>query len=351
VKILLDFKKRAKKFLDSPPDSLHFLMNDYCNCACVFCNQDFSQSSKKDITLEKFKEIISNLAIDRVKNFHFSGGGEPLLSKDIFPIIEYVNANYPKINVSIRTNGLLIHKYASIMADLNVASLEVSIHGLAQENDFILQRKDATDTVFKGIALLNDLLKEKNKKISKAFCCVVSMTNIHVLEGLIKKAAELKVEKLNVEFCRYFPHQAGPKLAEKDSLYFHQNIYNRTILISHVIAWWKGIKLKHDPLFGKPPKKFSCSMPWDVMLIGPDGDVFPCCGGEAWFNDQVKSSKYYFGNLLKEPLLTFWNKGTYSALRKGLASPCNEGLLPECKSCHRSIYTLGPDRKEGHIFK
>lgn len=344
------FEKYSRQLLDLPPHSYHFLMNDYCNCACIFCNQTLSESITKEITLEKFKTILSHIPLGRVMNLHFTGGGEPLLSKDIFCIIEHINSHYPHITVSIRTNGLLIKKYAKTIADLNISSLEISVHGLSDQNDHIMQREGVTDTVFEGIGLLNDLLHAKNKKISKTFCTVVSRPNIHTLPALIKKAAELKIEKVIAEFCRYYPHRTGPKLPEKDSLYYHQGLYNRIILKSKALAWTLGVCFEHDPLFGQPVRKFSCSMPWIVMLVGPEGDVYPCCGGEVWFNDHVKSGKYYFGNLLKEPLLSFWDNTTYARLRKGLASVGNKSLMPECRTCHRLTYTVSPDIKEAHIL-
>jgi MoaA/NifB/PqqE/SkfB family radical SAM enzyme len=332
------------------PSSYHFLMTNYCNAQCVFCNQSFTSLPKKEITLEKIKIMIANIPTDSARIFHFSGGGEPFLCPDLFEIIKYVNIKRPSIAVSIRTNGLLIEKYAKKVADLNISRLEISIHGTGEENDHILQRKGAADTVFKGIFLLNDRLKSLNKKMVKVFCPAVSKINIASLPRLIGKASELAVNEVIVEFCRYYPHRVTGKLVAEDSLYFHKKLYNTTIQESKLLAARLGIRFEYDALFGQGAHEFSCCMPWSVMLIDPDGDVFPCCGGEERFGEKVKSGRYCFGNILLKPVSEFWNSPEYINIRKTCVSKRSDPLTPECENCHRTIKNTGPDNKGGHII-
>jgi len=350
----LDACSAGSFIADYPPRAYHFLMANYCNAACIFCNQRFDGQSKKEISFEKFKTMVSNIPIAAVDEFHFSGGGEPLLCHDLLPIVKYVNESFPWIKVIIRTNGLLIEKYSKEFAQLNISKLEISIHGMVKINDAILQKK-CSNAIFSGIALLNKYLEENNRKIDIEFVPSVSMLNINEIPALIKKAAELKLNSIRLYFCRYFPYQkreANGLLKEKDSFFFHKRQYNNLIRKSARLAKSLGINLFHDPLFFKYfSKKTSCCQPWKIMAVDWDGDVYPCCGGEEWFKTKVKSGKYHFGNLLKEPVYQCWNNPAYTMLRKTCSPACKDVLISECENCHMTLCFKGPHAKNAHIIR
>ena len=346
-------KPHTESYALTSPGAYHFLMANYCNAQCIFCNQKLDCQPKKEIALESFKTMISNIPVKSARNFYFSGGGEPLLCRGLFKIIEYVNNCFPWIRVNIRTNGLLIGKYAEQLAQRDISRLEISVHGTAGINDIILQRKSSHD-IFEGIALLNDRLKRCNKKIYKAFYPVVSRINIGEVPELIKKAAQLGVDEVAVFFCRYYElagHTAPPQLKTGDSLYFHKELYNEVLLKSIKLAKSLGIKFYCEPLFFKKIKQTSCCQPWQAMVVDWDGDVYPCAGGEVWFDTKVKSGEYYFGNLLKESLYQFWNNASYIKIRRTCIPEYKDRFIPECVNCHNTVCFMGSDIKEGHILQ
>jgi len=336
------------------PRTYHFLMANFCNARCIFCNQRFGEQPKKEISLDSFKTIFSHIPTASAHTFHFSGGGEPFLCKDLLPIIKYVNELAPWIKIVIRTNGLLIKKYAKELAQLNISRIEISIHATASTNDLILQRNDSK-AIYEGISVLRNYLEIYNKNMYISFIPTVSMLNIREIPELVKKARELKVDGIHVYFCRYFKYktrEGNTLLKEGHSLYFHKRLYNTTIRKSKKLAKKLGIDFLHDPLFyGLLPKKGFCCQPWENMIIDWDGDVYPCCGGEERFKEKVKSGGYHFGNLLKEHVTQCWNGPSYFMLRKTCTPGHKDQPIVECTDCHSTVYFAGPDIKKAHIIK
>lgn len=330
------------------PSKVFFLMTNFCNARCVFCNQPESKKPS-EITLDKFKKMISHMPMQAVSSFTFSGGGEPLLCKDLFAIMKYVNDFFPHVQKSIRTNGLLIGKFAKEIAESNINNLEISVHGMEEVNDGILQTSRSSE-IFKGLALLKDYQKEFDKKIFKRFCPVVSNQNIYEIPKLIQKAAELGVDEVDVASCIYYPHRIGEKLKPEDSAFFHRQTHDKVIKESTDLAKKLGVNFAPTRLYSKPFKGESfCCFPWNTILVDWDGDVYPCPGGEARFFKKVKSGAYHFGNLINEDVSNFWVNDLYTKLRRHL-SFCKDSNVPECNACHLAICHNGPAKKENHII-
>ncbi|MHB8793713.1 MAG: radical SAM protein [Thermoleophilia bacterium] len=186
------------------PHTFHFLMTTACNARCLFCNQDFSQPLN-EITLEKFKQMTSHIPVESAKYFYLSGGGDPLLCRDFFPILKYINEEYPWINVRVRTNGILLGKYAEQLSEQDLR-LELSVHGATGEtNSSILGSKKAAG-VFEGLESLNTILAEKGRHMDVIFVPALLKTNIRELPDIIRKAAEFNVK--SVESC-FLPLLSG----------------------------------------------------------------------------------------------------------------------------------------------
>ena len=326
-------------------------MTNYCNARCFFCNQKSDHEPPAEITLEKFKTMISHIPMDSAKVFHLCGGGEPLLCPDLFPIIKYVNTAFPWVDVCLRTNGLLVKKYAKEIARLNISRLEISVHGLTEMNNKIIQRK-GSEEIFKGIELLNNYLKSCRKKMYILFYACLSRYNISQVPGLIKKVAELKANEFTVGFCRYYPERIkNGKLNPKDCLFYYQELYDKTIRQSKKLAKSLGLYFEHEPMFSQKFKEKPCLLPWKIAVVDWEGDVYPCSGGEVCFKEKVKSGQYYFGNLLKEHLYKSWNNDTYVMIRRTCSHKYKENFIPECKNCHNTLCIKGPNDIKRHILK
>jgi hypothetical protein len=100
-----------KKILDKYPPYLQIEPTSVCNFRCVFCFEtdptftDKSQGYMGQMTLDLFKCIIDQ-AVGNVEFISLASRGEPLICKDIIPMLEYTRGKF--LNLKINTNASLL---------------------------------------------------------------------------------------------------------------------------------------------------------------------------------------------------------------------------------------------------
>jgi len=105
-----------------------------CNLKCVHCYTD-SQNMKYDgeLSADEGKKLINSLAAFKIPSLLFSGG-EPLMRKDLFTLIEH--SAKKDIRPVISTNGTLITKdKAADIKNAGVAYVGISLDGMEDVND------------------------------------------------------------------------------------------------------------------------------------------------------------------------------------------------------------------------
>lgn len=341
-----------KAYVVGLPHTYHFLMTNFCNARCLFCNQDIERGQRQEIDLERFKAMTANIPMETAKIFYLSGGGDPLLARDFFPIVRHINENFPWIEVRVRTNGLLIGKYAEELAACDIR-LEISVHGASGETNRRILQKQGEPEIFEGVARLSAQLEAAGKKMFRLFVPAVSRLNIEEVPEMIKKAAELGVDEVEIYFCRVYPADGSTfgGVREEDSLYYHQQLYDDVVCASVPLAEELGVGFRYEPLFSGEFTAHTCHDPWTTMVVDTNGDIYPCCGGEVWFRDRVRSGEYRFGNLLEEPVLEMVNNDTYVKLRRTVSPRYSDCLIPECVECHNLLAFRGPGEKKGHMVR
>jgi radical SAM protein with 4Fe4S-binding SPASM domain len=346
---------QQKPYADGLPQNYHFLMTDFCNASCIFCNQDFA--STRQISLADFQQMTAHIPATRGANFFLSGGGEPLLCRSIFPIIHYINEELPWVPITIKSNGLLVGKFAEEIAQCRIQRFGMSVHGATREtNNAVLRPRNERSDVFESIGELNEELHRRKRRMWKIFYMVVSRVNVGEVPDLVRKAAELEVNEVMVMFSKVFPpgiyeNQPAPPAKPEDSLFFHPQLYNSAIRQSKKLARSLGVTLRHEPLFGEKFKPQPCFIPWHTVVVNWDGEIYPCTGGEVWFRKPVRSAEYRFGNLLEQHLADFWNNESWVKIRRTNNRHTAESFVPECSNCHNTCCFRGPDVKEAHILE
>ncbi len=100
-----------RKILDEYPPYLQIEPSSICNFRCVFCFEtdptftDKSQGYMGQMTLDLFKGIIDQ-AVGNVEFISLASRGEPLICKDIIPMLEYTRGKF--LNLKINTNASLL---------------------------------------------------------------------------------------------------------------------------------------------------------------------------------------------------------------------------------------------------
>ena len=95
---------------------LRLALNEQCNLRCIYCMPEegieFRPEDKLLSTEEIFRliELASQMGVSKIR----LTGGEPLLRKDLVPIIQFANSLDGIDSIHVTTNGLLLSKYFTI---------------------------------------------------------------------------------------------------------------------------------------------------------------------------------------------------------------------------------------------
>jgi len=333
-------------FIDNLPTQVHFLMVDKCNAKCIMCGGNyFHNKSQRKITLDKFKKMASNLQLQLCSGIVLAGAGDPLLNRDLVPIIEFVREKYSDIRISVTTNGIaLTNKLSQAFIENDVEVVNVSINSATRESYRRIMQVDCFDKVCENTKNLVDLKNRLGRTTRVQFSCAINRLNIKELPLLVELSRELGVESINVMYCRFYPEKIRHLnvthkenlLHDKESLFYHQELSDRMIEETEVLAKKYGIGFSHEPLFKEDASPQPCIWPVMELMVGFDGEIYPCGGSEVHLKEKVEKGIYNFGNALKEPIDSFWNNEYYLALR--ISSKKGQiCLTPECRSCANTL--------------
>src|SRR3989344_1908979 len=119
----------ASYHLDKPicvPTMIHFAPTLRCNLRCKYCSIWQEGNIKEELSLEEWKKFLKDLH-EWLGEAHIGiTGGEPLLRKDIFEMLDYMCMT--GLKPSLTTNGILLtHNAIEKLSRLNIFNINVSL--------------------------------------------------------------------------------------------------------------------------------------------------------------------------------------------------------------------------------
>ncbi|MDI6640887.1 MAG: radical SAM protein [Elusimicrobiota bacterium] len=296
-------------------------------------------------------------------------GGEPLLKKELWTLLDYLDTSEYVDALSIITNGTLIDRYLSdLMQFGKLKKVFVSLDGTKKEiNDDIR----GEGTFYKVVENIKLLVSESDLQTVIMF--TVLKRNIENSKLLLEFANELKVD--GVIFERFIPLGYGKKIShevisseELEELYRNileqcdveylseEMVKYRALQVTLAPAIMDELNLVRDTvLSGKMCKSsqwlfrgsaFSnvanfklygaeCIVARDGLAILPDGTVLPC-------------RRFYLpaGNLLSKPLSDIWEESKVLndiRNRNNLKGKCKNCRISECIGCRAMTFALTGD--------
>ena len=145
--------KLSRKLLPTTirPLSAHIKLTENCQAKCISC--DYWKSRwQDDIETPRAIELLNEIGAAGIKTLRLTGG-EPLLRRDLFPILQRAKTSSFK-RIIMQTNGLLIKKLHNEINDSPITDLAVSMDGLKDTNDLIRGIRGYFDLGMEGIQLL-----------------------------------------------------------------------------------------------------------------------------------------------------------------------------------------------------
>jgi radical SAM protein with 4Fe4S-binding SPASM domain len=130
--------------LDVSPVNVQLELTEACNLRCRFC-----YNSQQPVLCSKYNDIIDRLANEKVMEIVLTGG-EPMLHPDFVKIVEICSNKFTK--VQIQTNGTHItREMAKTLEAFHVQSVNVSLHGFEETNDYLTRVKGSYKKALDGI--------------------------------------------------------------------------------------------------------------------------------------------------------------------------------------------------------
>lgn len=241
----------------------------FCQCRCPHCAiAIYEKNKRKEFTTQELLKLISQFPRTKIKGVYFFGG-EPLLRKDVFKLINAAHKRW--MITSLSTNGYLLNEKA--VKKLKKAGLTVIKISIDSADSKIHNK-------FRGVKNLFEraITGIKNCKKQGLITCISTYaTKENLKNGDLKRIVSLG-ERLEVDYLKILPPiLTGKWLKAKE---MGLNPKER-----------KQFKNFHQPGFIYLEDDYCQSMPKKFIYISPYGDVQPCF-----------SIPFSFGNVREEPL-------------------------------------------------
>lgn len=239
------------------PKTVYLHLTRRCNMRCVYCYMDATDGKRSELSTNKIKSILNEIADLRIPRIVFTGG-EPFLRKDMLKLAQYFKGIAPASGMlCVNTNGAFINASNVLPITELFDEIRISIDGFERQNDLL--RGQGSYKI--AIMAIGELLKAG----------VSPSINI-TLTAVNRDGIEL--------FIRYMLHEWGA----------------RTVRVNPVKPLGRG-KLETRLLLGdgETPAvcgdeiclSIDCAQGWacvgDTLSITPEGPAYPChwlCGNE-----------------------------------------------------------------------
>jgi len=333
---------QLKRGLDAPI-CLTWELTYACNLQCIHCLSSSGQRDPRELTTAQAKSVIDELRDLQVFYINI-GGGEPMIRRDFFEIIEHSINN--SIGVKFSTNGAYIDAdNARRLAAMDYLDIQISLDGTNAATNDAVRGAGSFDV---AIAAMDNLARANFGpfKIS----VVVTRHNVAQLDEF-KTLADSYGAQLRITRLR--PAGRGADTWHELHPTAEQQIDIYRWLLSHGENVLTGDSFFHLNALGEPlPGLNLCGAGRGVCLIDPLGDVYACpfvlhddfragnvldAGGftKVWRNSELFTS-------LREPESAgaCSSCGSYDACQGGcMAAKFFTGLPldgpdPECVSGH-----------------
>ena len=258
--------EEMKRGLDAPI-CLTWELTYACNLQCVHCLSSSGQRDERELSTEEAKKILDDLRDLQVFYINI-GGGEPMVRRDFFELLEYSVAN--GIGVKFSTNGAFIdEEKARRLAAMDYLDIQISLDGVDAVTNDAIRGEGSYDMAIRAM----ENLKAANFGQFK-ISVVVTRHNVSQLD-LFKALADHYGAQLRITRLRPAGrgantwHELHPTNAQQ------REIYNW--LLKHGENVLTGDSFFHLNALGESlPGLNMCGAGRVVCLIDPIGDVYAC---------------------------------------------------------------------------
>lgn len=308
-----------------------------CNLRCVMCalTQFYHDDKTADMTLDDFKRIVSQLP-KSTEMVTIQGTGEPLLNKDLIPMIQF--AREQGLRTTFNTNLLrLTDEMAEQLVAAQNYEVVVSIETTNPERYADIRRNGAIECFIENLERLNRAKQRAGSTLPKiTACCVLmkhTLDDIPDLIAMLKKHGVVKVH--TADMCTY-PEYAGP-LTLADGSDLRDQALSATMTEDEIWAALAKIKALGD-------ESIEIAIPGDrgglKIEHADDGVVYTCL--DLWRLPFIKANsematccwapQFVMGNFKTQTFDEIWFGKAYRKMR---LSHLTNRAPEHCRKCQQ----------------
>lgn len=299
-----------------------------CNQFCIHCGSRCGEhENPPELTLGQYKKILDDIKRDfDISKFQLNiTGGEPMLRRDFFDIMEYAN----KLGYlwGMTSNASLItDETARRLYECGMKTISVSIDGLRDTHDSLRGKKGAYDSAMRGIEALCKVGKFQNVQVTT----VINHSNICELDALFDIMTSIDIDSwrvINIEPMGRACDHPELVLTKEEYKYLFDYIRNKRLEgypVEYGCSHYLGLEYERTVR----DWYFICTAGIYTASIMANGNIVSCL-------DIERRPELVQGNILTDNFKDVW-ENRFEVFRQNLSDK-NE----KCRKCEHARYCNG----------
>ncbi len=298
-----------------------------CNENCIHCGSRCGEVKSQELSLDVYKDFLS-----KVKSDFGTGdkmlcitGGEPLLRKDFFEIMNF--ANELGFSWGMTSNATLIDKECALkLRDAGMRTISVSIDGLPDTHDNFRRTPGGFERAMRGI---NNLIEVGGFKAIEV-TTVVTHESIKELDKLYEIFDKMDIDSWRVigiepmGRAKDFPELLLTPEDQKTLFDFIRNMRIKGEPVTYGCSHYLGTEYEKEVRNWY----FNCTAGTQTASITASGDIIACL-------DIERRPEFVQGNILKDDFKDVWlNK--FKCFRRNLSDDSEK-----CRNCADKDFCRG----------
>jgi radical SAM protein with 4Fe4S-binding SPASM domain len=338
--------KLNKQRLYTYPQVIQFGVTNKCNIRCWFCGTRFIRGKdRKELPIELYRKVAKDF-FPFANQIKFNQDGEFFLHPHFEEML--LTASRFPAETEVCTNGMLLDdEIARFLVEKKIHLLTISMDGATPKTVESIRSGLDFNRVMANIQNINRWKLHHHSGLPVlSFHCAAMKRNLDELVLLIELAHKMEVDLVNIAHVVIYDW-----MDEYESPFYHKELCNRVMEearrraeeLEITLVCPKPFSLQKEDCQNDGNVGESCSsgvaickIPWDHVILRPNGDVVPCC--MMWEGEEV------MGNLFEAGLREIWNNERYRHLRKTVnRSP----ELAKCIACNSEKEEI--EKRNSHI--
>ena len=294
------------------PKTVNLELTLRCNLKCKMCQRSFNGFTLPPVTdmtmsmVEKMLPLLTD-----AKCVWLSGFGEPLMHKDLVPIIQKIRAVNEETEIGFTTNFVLMNgRKLTDIVDSGLSLIQVSMDGDNEMGHSFAPTPEGVaryqKILWNNLGAFHEAKQRRGAlKPRLQFCFVGMKRNIDQLRDVIQRGMQVGLSSIVVQPVRDYSGSL-----QGEDLFENRNYALPILDRAREYARRNGVEFICRFMDEKMSvTRQVCNFPQTFFHVAVNGDVYMCCEGIA--SDQ---------NIGSTDPVTIWNSPPYRQLRLELAS-------------------------------